>query len=128
MKVAAMYFEGQGVKKDNAQAFTWFRKALAAGITDAQGGIQALAADRYAPAQNEIGVFYENGRGVPKLDSEAVDWYRAAADQGFAEAQYNLGRMYADGKGVPKNEANARDWFAKAAKQGHAAAKKRVTP
>jgi TPR repeat protein len=70
-----------------------------------------------------MGLAYENGRGVPKLDSEAVDWFRSAAEKGSAAAQYNLGRMYAEGKGVLQDQAEARRWFERAAAQGHAEAK-----
>ena len=34
---------------------------------------------------------YENGKGVPQDDAEAVKWYRMAAEQGDADAQFNLG-------------------------------------
>jgi TPR repeat protein len=50
--------------------------------------------------------------------SEAVSWYRKAADGGNAAAQYNLGVMYANGRGVSKNDAQAVAWFRKAAEQG----------
>ena len=42
---------------------------------------------------------YDEGRGVPENDTEAVKWYRKAAEQGDASAQYNLGVMYANGWG-----------------------------
>ena len=45
---------------------------------------------------------YDNGRGVPQDDTEAVKWYRKAAEQGHAEAQNNLGVMYLNGRGVPQ--------------------------
>ena len=58
-------------------------------------------------AQYNLGVMYENGRGVPQNDAEAVKWYRKAAEQGLASAQNNLGVMYANGEGVPQNDAEA---------------------
>ncbi len=51
------------------------------------------------------------GDGVTGNDSEAVKWYRKAADQGLASAQYNLGLMHADGRGVPQDYATAYMWF-----------------
>ena len=65
---------------------------------------------------------YDEGRGVPENDAEAVKWYRRAADQGVAYAQYNLGLMYLKGRGVPKNDAEAVKWFRRAADQGYAEA------
>ena len=46
---------------------------------------------------------YTKGEGVPENDTEAVKWYRMAAEQGIASAQYNLGVMYANGQGVPQD-------------------------
>ena len=53
-----------------------------------------LAEDGDAEAQNDLGVMYGNGEGVPQDYKEAVKWYRLAAEQGVAAAQYNLGGMY----------------------------------
>jgi TPR repeat protein len=60
-----------------------------------------------AAAQYNLGIMYRNGRGVPKNDSEAVKWYRKAADQGHSGAQYNLVFMYAYGEGVPESDSEA---------------------
>ena len=38
-------------------------------------------------AQFNLGVMYEDGRGVTQDYQEAVKWYRKAAEQGDAEAQ-----------------------------------------
>ena len=46
---------------------------------------------------------YAAGRGVARDDTEAVAWYRKAAEQGNALAQQNLDRMCADGRGVPRD-------------------------
>jgi len=67
-----------------------------------------------------LGLMYEQGRGVPKNDAEAVRWYRLAAEQGHAGAQFNLGVIYDQGRGVPKNDAEAVRWFRRAAEQGNA--------
>ena len=50
--------------------------------------------------------------------TEAVKWYRKAADQGYADAQCNLGYMYNQGLGVTKSSAEAVKWYRKAAEQG----------
>jgi serine/threonine protein kinase len=52
-----------------------------------------------AQAQNDLGVRYGSGDGVPRSDAEAVLWYRRAAEQGNSTAQFNLALMYADGRG-----------------------------
>ena len=49
------------------------------------------AAKRGDPrAQNSLGDMYKTGRRVAQDDSEAVSWYRQAAERGFAMAQFNL--------------------------------------
>jgi hypothetical protein len=66
---------------------------------------RTLAEQGFAEAQYNLGVMYDNGKGVPQNYAQAVQWYRKAAEQGVAEAQNNLGLMYAKGLGVPqKNE------------------------
>ena len=46
------------------------------------------------------GVMAEMGKGTPRNDEEAVNWYSLAADQNFPPAQYRLGLMYQKGRGV----------------------------
>ena len=69
---------------------------------------------------------YQNGDGLPQDNSQAVEWYRKAANQGLAAAEFNLGAMYEDGLGVTKDVSIAQDWYTKAAAQGDAAAKARL--
>ena len=84
--------------------------------------LHALAEQGDAVAQFNLGVMYENGRGVPQDDAYAGGWYRLAADQGYADAQFNLGIMYAFGVGMPQDYAEAVRWYRLAADQGHAPA------
>ena len=52
--------------------------------------LRALAEQGDATAQFNLGIMYDNGRGVPQDDAEAVRWYRLAADRGHATARFNL--------------------------------------
>ena len=54
---------------------------------------------------------YYNGRGVPQDYTEALKWYRLAAEQGHAAAQFNLGLMYENGQGVPQEYVQAHMWL-----------------
>ena len=54
--------------------------------------------------------------------TEAVRWFRKAADEGDAVAEFLLGNQYAFGKGVPQDYSEAMIWFRKAAEQGHSRA------
>jgi len=57
---------------------------------------------------------------VPQNYTEAVEWFRKAADQGNAIAQQNLGVSYANGEGVPQDYVSAHMWFNLSAAQGDA--------
>ena len=48
------------------------------------------AAQGVALAQNNLGLMYYNGQGLPQDYDEAAKWYRLAAEQGNATAQSNL--------------------------------------
>ncbi|MBX3302652.1 MAG: sel1 repeat family protein [Nitrospira sp.] len=73
-------------------------------------------------AQNQLGVFYSEGRGVPQNYLEAKDWFKKAADQGHADAQVNLGTLYSLGQGATFSDQMALFWFQKAAEQRNALA------
>lgn len=65
--------------------------------------------------QFNLGLMYYKGRAVAEDYTEAVKWWRLAAEQGFAEALNNLGMMYGNGDGVPKDFVEAHKWFGLAA-------------
>jgi len=83
-------------------------------------GLKPLGAQGNTFAQFILGLMYDNGRGVPKDDKEAIRWYRLAAQQGYAWAESKLGAMYGSGRGVPQNYGEAVKWFRLAAEQGDA--------
>lgn len=51
--------------------------------------------------------------------SEAVRWYRKAAEQGNAEAMNNLGSAYCAGSGVPQSLSECARLFRKSAELGN---------
>jgi TPR repeat protein len=69
-----------------------------------------------------LALAYEQGLGMKKDNTQAVNRLRNAAEQGNPSAQFNLGYAYYQGQGVKKDYAQAIYWYRKAAKQGHAAA------
>jgi len=66
-------------------------------------------------AQNNLGMLYEHGQGVPQDYGEAAKWYRLAAEQGNPTAQSNLASMYYVGEGVPQDYVQAYMWISLAA-------------
>ena len=62
-----MYYEGQGVRQDYAEAARWYLKAAEQGDP---------------VAQNNLGTMYAKGQGVRQDPVQAEQWYRKAAEQG----------------------------------------------
>lgn len=79
--------------------------------TTARRLLHPLAEQGVAGAQNDLGVIYYYGQGVPQDYAEAAKWFWLAADQGLAVAQLSLGQMYAAGEGVPQDYVRAHMWF-----------------
>ena len=96
-----------GLKKDEATALKWYRKAADKG---------------HAEAMNMVGLYYGEGRGGLEQDKTvALDWYRKAADKGHVAALYNIAVYYQNGLGGLKAaKATALEWYRKAADKGHA--------
>jgi len=132
-----LYRNGQGIPKDNVKAAEWFCKAAEQGHEEAKDFLATVEAEIEqeklritakkihvaaeqgdAKAQTDLGVLYRDGRGVPKDESKAADWFGKAAEQGDAKAQYELGFLYKIGEGVPLDYVKATEWFGKAAAQG----------
>jgi TPR repeat protein len=93
---ALLYYGGD----DTTQAIDWIRKA---------------AAQKYAPAEFQMGQLYDFGFGVGQDDQQALVWYRNAAEHGSAAAQRALGDFYQKGRGVPADAAAAARWYERAA-------------
>lgn len=55
--------------------------------------LQREAQEGDPDAQYELAYLYENGLGVPKNETRALELYQQAADQGHPEAQTNLDAM-----------------------------------
>jgi len=76
--LARMYYNGDGVTKDDAKAAEWYQKAAEQGN---------------AFAQYKLGAMYDKGEGVPKDAAKAAEWWQKAAAQGNDAAQEALKRL-----------------------------------
>ena len=76
--LGVMYYNGDGVLKDSAEAVKWFRKSAEQG---------------YASAQYNLGVMYNKGDGVLKDSVEAHAWYNNASANGDEAAKKNLSNI-----------------------------------
>ncbi len=75
-----------------------------------------------AKAQFGLGHMFLSGTGVKSSPSQAVYWWRKAAEQGLSAAQYSLGLLYENGEVIEQEPTQAAYWFRKAADQGEAQA------
>ena len=98
--VGYMYYKGQGVVQNGAEAVKWFRQA------GRQGDVKA---------QYLLGYMYYKGQGIGQDGEEAEKWLRKAAEQDHAKAQFYLGEMY---YAVGQDGVEAVKWVQKAAEQG----------
>ena len=101
------YANGQGVEKNQVEAFNWYLKAAENGI---------------APAMEQVSRLYSLGQGIGKNNEKAAQWCLTAAQNGSVRFMYLLGVRYANGDGVPKNEKEAFKWQLKASEGGDKAA------
>ncbi|OIQ94356.1 Sel1 repeat protein [mine drainage metagenome] len=147
--LGAFYLNGQGVQKDEKQAYEWFGKSAAQGNAGALKVLQNAAAKGNESAKNELNKIQSKPASAPaqaqapapavprdektllteantalaqKDYNTAFPKFLALAQQGNATAQFNVGAFYFNGQGVQKDEKRAYDWFAKSAAQGNARA------
>lgn len=98
-------------------------KAWAAGdINKAREIWEKMAGDGDAQAMNNLGVLYDQGRGVEPDPGRAIHWFARSANAGNPAGMSNYGRMLEQGRGVPPNPAEAARWFDQAARKGQAEA------
>jgi|688.fasta_scaffold561217_1 TPR repeat protein len=60
-KLAEMYYDGQGVRQNKAEAVKWYKASAELGYID---------------AQFQMGYLYEHGLHVKQNDAEAAAWYK----------------------------------------------------
>ena len=73
----------------------------------------------YDEAQQTLGWFYENGKGVEQDYGKAYEWYQKAAEQGNNKAHTNIGNLYYLGKGVKQDYIQAAKWYQKSIEHGY---------
>ncbi len=118
-KLGRIYADGDGVKRDDAKAFSYFSKIANSHADDYPGTAQSRFV---ANAFVALGGYYLVGipaAGVKRDPVRARDMYSYAASYfGDADAQYHLGKLYLDGVGGPKDARNAGRWLTLAAQKG----------
>lgn len=140
IKLAVMYYNGDGVAKSNKKAISLFSVAAKKG--DNKSAIRLadiynkekkykkafalykqVADAGYPIAQHKVGVMYKKGLGTNKDIKKATKYLASSALQSCAEAQYTLGKMYLEGDGIKKNKNKAKDLISEAYLNGKPEAK-----
>lgn len=98
-----LYERGQGVGRDQSQAFHLF-------VLSAQ---QGNGEGMYA-----LGYKYEIGFGIKRDVNQAIRWYCAAVHHGNPRAMNSLAIMLSNGNEVPRDLAAARDLWQQAVDRG----------
>ncbi len=134
---AYCYRWGDGVKRNERKAFTYFRKGAMKGNAvcahcvaqcyERGFGVQQSYAKalqwykKHAKTMDgknsmvAVGNYYHEGRGDTEQSyEEAVKWYRKASDRDYSGGHYKLGLCYRDGTGVQKDFNKALEYFEKA--------------
>ena len=94
--LAWRYHHGDGVSKDDVEAFKWMEKAVLHGVTPVTKTIDA---------HYYLGVMYENGIGTPTNLSKAYELYQEAAVGGNKPEPFTrLGQMYENGESLPQDD------------------------
>ena len=111
-KLAVMYGEGRGVKRDLAEAARLFKLVV-------EQGLEIKPID-LGIMNERLGFMCEHGLGGVERDlAEATRLYTLAVDQGNRNAQWRLGAMYEEGRGVARDLGKAAKLLTLAAEQGH---------
>ena len=87
---------GAGPSRNDRDALEYFRRSAELG---------------FGPSQVALGYFFETGQLTAGSQSQAVDWYRKAANQGDVLAEYMLGRTYFLGGGIQQDVNAAQKWL-----------------
>ena len=96
LNIAMLHDLGQGVPRDPATAYKWYRRAAEAGSP---------------VGEFNVAVMNDTGDGTRQDTAAAALWYARAAAHGNRRAQYNLGQLYAAGDGVPRNTEVAQTYY-----------------
>jgi TPR repeat protein len=115
LRLGNIYFEGQGVPVDRAEAQRWYARALPEA--------QARAGRGDPEAQEWLGDLYRQGRGVAQSGDLALLWYLRAAEQGRSSSYLRLARMFERGEaGIAADPVEALRYYELAGSRDNAGA------
>lgn len=136
------HYFGAG-KEDKALARSWYEKAAAQGLGEAQLMLGKIALNddvdyrpqeeavkwltmaakqKNAEAQRILGLTYRGQSTQPQKAQEMLDWLTLAAEQGDIASMMLLGELYLGQGAISRDYAQSFKWFSAAADQGEARA------
>jgi localization factor PodJL len=128
-----MCLRGQGVEKSPCQAYVWLHLAAERGDERAAVArdevrhlltkntlfkLDSMRPSALAQAKHNIGAAYYHGTGTTQDYTEALKWFKEAAEMGLTDSRYNLGLMYKNGQGTHRDPVQAYFWLNLAALHG----------
>ncbi|MGQ3892406.1 tetratricopeptide repeat protein [Legionella sp. CNM-4043-24] len=138
--LAQMYQMGRvGAEPDYAETKKWYKAAQAQfpQASVALGFVQETVDNDYASAmqnyqraaetgdaiaQYNLGLIYENGKGVPVDNKKAMILFEKSAQQGHARSMTQLAGLYFKGQDGKRDDQQALYWYKKAASLGESGA------
>ncbi|OYX13672.1 MAG: transcriptional regulator [Rhizobiales bacterium 32-66-8] len=118
-KLARMYADGEGVKRDDAKAFDYYSRIANTHAEDYPGTAQARFV---ASAFVALGSYYLAGipnSAIRRDPGRARDMYFYAASYfGDPDAQFRLGKLYMEGTGVARDPRQAARWLILSSQKG----------
>ncbi|MCU7837219.1 MAG: sel1 repeat family protein [gamma proteobacterium symbiont of Taylorina sp.] len=72
---------------------------------------ESMANKNNANAQFALATLYFDGNGMMQDNSQALTWFRKAAENNHNQAQYNLGIMLANGMSIEADLVEAYAWL-----------------
>ncbi|MCW8451588.1 tetratricopeptide repeat protein [Legionella quinlivanii] len=138
--LAQLYQMGRvGKQPDYEMAKKWYKQAQAHSpyasvalgfIYDTVDDDYVNAADNYSRAaatgdaigQYNLGLLYENGKGMPVNPEKAREYFQQSAEQGYGKAMTQLAGLYFNGINGIRDEQQALHWYKKAVAAGDSGA------
>ena len=110
LHLAELYRDNEEIK-NLQESFNWFLK-VAQQFDSSTNRLDKIFTQ---VAVVPVAKAYDKGLGVDQDKTEAIKWYKKAADAGETEAEWRLGVKYNVGDGVDIDMQKALQWYLKAA-------------
>ncbi|MCU1298045.1 MAG: Sel1 domain protein repeat-containing protein [Acidobacteriaceae bacterium] len=114
------YYNGDGIGIDDVMAYAWFFLAADFGsqsATEAVKRVKEEPKDFEVEPFEKIGDMYQEGVDLPQSSSDAIKWYRKAAENGPPTVQMKLASLLLHGQARAQNYAEAHGLCEKAEKR-----------